>query len=157
MEDIIWERINNLDSDDLDFIHYYRIDVDINYSDIEILYKNYLSKYYFEEESKNSIFTDNEADKVSLKLSLFEPALSLVIEELFESSIKRLDDDLILFYIKEKDTALILFKSFYPLSKIDEVRLPHFCYYIKNSNTIEYLKKLFQEGETLCLMYCSNN
>ena len=157
MEDIIWERINRLESNDLNFIHYYRIDVDINYSDIEILYKNYLSKYYFESDSKNGIFTDSDADKVSLKLSLFEPALSLVIEELFENSIKRLDDDLMLFYIKDQDTALILFKSFYPLSYTNEVKLPHFCYRIKNNHTIDQLKKLFQQGETMCLMYCSNN
>ena len=90
-------------------------------------------------------------------MSLFEPALSLVIEELFQNSIKRLDDDLILFYIKDQDTALILFKSFYPLSQTDEVRLPHFCYHIKNSSTIEQLKKMFQDNETMCLMYCSNN
>ena len=83
----------------LRFIHYYKIDVELNYSEIEVLYKNYLSKYYFETESKNGIFSNNDADKISLKLSLFEPALSLVIEELFENSIKRLDDDLILFYI----------------------------------------------------------
>ena len=157
MEDIIWERINRLESNDLNFIHYYRIDVEINYSDIETLYKNYLSKYYFDNESKSGIFTDNDADKVSLKLSLFEPALSLVIEELFQNSIKRLDDDLILFYIKDQDSALILFKSFYPLSQTDEVRLPHFCYHIKNSSTIEHLKKMFQDEETMCLMYCSNN
>lgn len=157
MEDIIWERINKLETNDLNFIHYYKIDVDVDYSDIEILYKNYLSKYYFDSEASTGIFTNNEADKVSLKLSLFEPALSLVLEELFQNSIKRLDDDLILFYIKEKDTALILFKSFYPLSQIDEVRLPHFCYHIKNNKTINYLKKLFKEDETLCLMYCSNN
>jgi hypothetical protein len=157
MEDIIWARINKLETNDLNFIHYYKIDVDVDYSDVEILYKNYLSKYYFDSEASTGIFTNNEADKVSLKLSLFEPALSLVLEELFQNSIKRLDDDLILFYIKEKDTALILFKSFYPLSQIDEVRLPHFCYYIKNNKTIDYLKKLFQDEETLCLMYCSNN
>lgn len=157
MEDIIWNRINRLESGDLNFIHYYKIDVELNYSEIEVLYKNYLSKYYFETESKNGIFSNNDADKISLKLSLFEPALSLVIEELFENSIKRLDDDLILFYIKEQDTALILFKSFYPLSQTNEIRLPHFCYYIKNSNTINHLKKLFKEGETLCLIYCSNN
>jgi len=157
MEDIIWKRINKLETNDLNFIHYYKVDIDIDYTDIEILYKNYLSKYYFDSEDSNGIFNNNEADKISLKLSLFEPELSVVLEELFQNSIKKLDDDLILFYIKEEDTALILFKSFYPLSQIDEVRLPHFCYQIKNSKTIDYLKSIFQDEETLCLMYCSNN
>lgn len=156
MEDIIWKRLTSLDSNDLNFIHYYNLDIELSYSDIEVLYKNYLSKYYFESES-NNIFNNNEADKISLKLSLFEPTLAIVIEEIFESSIKRLDDDLILFYIKGQDSALLLFKSFYPLSSLEDVRLPHFCYYINNSKTIDKIKNLFQKEETLCLMYCSNN
>ena len=155
MEDIIWKRLEKLDSNDLNFIHYYSLDVEVKYQDIEILYKNYLSKYYFETESNNNIFNDDEADKVSLKLSLFEPTLAIVIEELFESSIKRLDDDLLLFYIKDQDCALILFKSFYPLDEIEEVRLPHYCYYIKNLNTLKFFEKQFQDNESLCLMYCS--
>ena len=35
MEDIIWERLKILDSSDLNFIHYYKLDVEISYSDIE--------------------------------------------------------------------------------------------------------------------------
>ena len=59
MEDIIWKRLEKLDSNDLNFIHYYSLDVEVKYQDIEILYKNYLSKYYFETESNNNIFNDD--------------------------------------------------------------------------------------------------
>ena len=157
MEDIIWERLKILDSSDLNFIHYYKLDVEMSYSDIELLYENYISKYYFETSNKNdSIFSNNDADKISLKLSLFEPMLSRIIEEIFESSVNDIEDSLILFYLRESEEALILFKSFYPLSMIDEVRLPHFCYRIKNQKTINKLKKQFEETEGLCIMHCSN-
>ena len=157
MEDIIWKRLQILDSSDLNFIHYYKLDVEISYSDIETLYENYISKYYFESnKNTENIFSDNEADKISLRLSLCEPTLAQVIEKMFESSIRDIEDSLILFYLKDTEEALILFKSFYPLSEIDEVRLPHFCYRIKNQQTIEELKKQFEKDEGLCIMHCSN-
>ena len=156
MEDIIWKRLKTLDSSDLNFIHYYKLDIEISYSDIETLYENYISKHYFDNKSKESIFSDNDAEKVSLRLSLFEPALARVIEEIFEDSVKSLEDNLILFYLKDEESALLLFKSFYPLSQIDQVRLPHFCYHIKNQDTIKMLKKQFEKDEGLCIMHCSN-
>ena len=155
MEEIIWERLKALDSSDLNFIQYYKLDINLNYSEIELLYKNYLLKYYFESES-NNIFTENEADKISLKLCLFEPELAMVIEEIFETNLKKLDDDLILFYIKSENTALLLFKTYYPLSLSNKIRLPNFCYYINNQETIDFLESKFQNEENLCIMSCSN-
>jgi hypothetical protein len=119
------------------------------------LYENYISKYYFETQ-KDSIFSDNDVNKISLKLSLFEYGLSYVIEKIFESSVYDIGDSLILFYLRYSVEALILFKSFYPLSEIDEVRLPHFCYRIKNQETVNKLKKQFEKNEELCIMHCSN-
>jgi len=155
MEDIIWERIKSLDSNCLNFIQYYKLDINLNYSEIESLYKNYLSKYYFESES-NNIFSDNEADKISLKLCLFEPELAIIIEQVFESNLKDLDDDLILFYLRKEKSALLLFKTYYPLSLTDEVKLPYFCYYIQNVKTLETLESRFEEEENLCIMSCSS-
>lgn len=157
MEDIIWDRLKSLDSKDLNFIHYYKLDIKLEYSEIELLYKNYLSKYYFDifNEDKN-IFSNNDADKISLKLSIFEPELAMVIEKLFESSIRDLDDDLLLFYLKGENSALVLFKSYYPLDFIDKIKLPHFCYYITNQDTIKSLENKFQNEESLCMMSCSN-
>ena len=53
MEEIIWERLKSLDSKDLNFIQYYKLDINLDYSEIEVVYKNYLGKYYFESESSN--------------------------------------------------------------------------------------------------------
>lgn len=155
MDDVIWNRLKNLDSSNLNFIQYYKLDIKLNYLEIESLYKNYLSKYYFEEES-NNIFNDNEADKVSLKLCLFEPELAMIIEKLFESSLKELDDDLILIFLRNEKSALILFKTYYPLSLFDDIKLPNFCYYINNINTLETLESKFENDENLCIMSCSN-
>ena len=155
MEDKIWERIQLLDSSDLNFVHFYKLDVDICYSDIEKLYENYIFKYYFEDcnKSQDSIFSDkNNADKISLKISLFEPELAVVIEDTFKSSLNDIEDSLLLFYFKDSVEALLLFKSFHPLSEIEEVRLPHFCYYIKNQETIKSLNKQFREDEQLCII-----
>ncbi len=159
MEDKIWERIQLLDSSDLNFVHFYKLDVDISYSDIENLYENYISKYYFEDcnKTQDSIFSDkNTADKISLKISLFEPALAVVIEDTFKSSLNDIEDSLLLFYFRDSNEALLLFKSFHPLSEIEEVRLPHFCYYIKNQETIQSLNKQFREDERLCIIHCIN-
>lgn len=157
MEDIIWNRIKKLDSSDLNFIHYYKLDIELDYSDIESLYKNYISKYYFNDKKKESIFSEKDsADKISIKISIFEPTLAFVIEDIFKSSLDEIEDSLILFYFRETEDALLLFKSFHPLSEIDEVRLPHFCYYIKNKETIKSLNKQFRDDEKLCIMHCSN-
>lgn len=155
MEEIIWERLKSLDSKDLNFIQYYKLDINLDYSEIEMVYKNYLGKYYFESES-SIIFSEDEADKISLKLCLFEPELAMVIEQIFESNLKNLDDDLILFYIKNEKSALMLFKTYFPLSMSDQIRLPNFCYYITNSETINFLESRFEEDENLCIMSCSN-
>ena len=82
MEDIIWKRLKNLQSDDLNIVYYYKLDIDLNYQEIELLYKNYVTKHYFYEKKEN-IFSNNETDKISLKLSLFEPTLAQVFEDLF--------------------------------------------------------------------------
>lgn len=156
MEDIIWKRLQKLGSSDLNFIHYYQLDVGITYKDIETLYENYISKHYFDVKQKESIFSNNDADKISLKLSLFEPALAHVIEDIFGESVKSVQDNLILFYLRGEESALLLFKSFYPLADFDEVKLPHFCYYLKNQDTINLLNKQFEKNEGLCLMHCSN-
>tara|TARA_E500000178_G_C17003519_1_gene746924 strand:+ start:857 stop:1330 length:474 start_codon:yes stop_codon:yes gene_type:complete len=157
MEDIIWNRIKKLDSSDLNFIHYYKLDIELDYSDIESLYQNYISKYYFNDKKKESIFSEKDsADKISIKISIFEPTLAFVIEDIFKSSLDEIEDSLILFYFRETEDALLLFKSFHPLSEIEEVRLPHFCYYIKNKETIKSLNKQFRDGEKLCIMHCSN-
>lgn len=157
MEDIIWNRIKKLDSSDLNFIHYYKLDIELDYSDIESLYQNYISKYYFNDKKKESIFSEKDsADKISIKISIFEPTLAFVIEDIFKSSLDEIEDSLILFYFRETEDALLLFKSFHPLSEIDEVRLPHFCYYIKNKETIKSLNKQFRDDEKLCIMHCSN-
>jgi len=87
---------------------------------------------------------------------LFEPALSNVIEEIFEDSVRSVEDNLILFYIKDQDFALLLFKSFYPLGDIDKVKLPHSCYYLQNQDTINMLKTQLRDDEKLCLMHFSS-
>ena len=69
MEDVIWERLNKLDTNDLNFIHYYSLDVELNYSDIETLYKNYLSKHYFESQTESSIFSDNDAESKEAEIT----------------------------------------------------------------------------------------
>ena len=69
MEDKIWKRLQSLDSSDLKLVHYYQLDVELKYIDIENLYKNFIEKYYFDYRIKENIFSDNETDKVSLKLS----------------------------------------------------------------------------------------
>ena len=155
MEDIIWKRLKNLQSDDLNIVYYYKLDIDLNYQEIELLYKNYVTKHYFNEKKEN-IFSNNETDKISLKLSLFEPTLSQVFEDLFHDNVKIIEDDGIVIYIKDQDNALVLFKSFFPLSEINEIRLPHFCYYIKNNTFINNLKRDFKDEESICIISCSN-
>jgi len=157
MEDKIWNRLKSLDSSDLKLVHYYMLDVELKYSDIENLYKNFIEKYYFDYRVKEKIFSDNETDKVSLKLSLFEPVFATFLQTLFEDSVRTFNDDMLLFYLKDKDEALILYKSFSELKDIPEIRLPHYCYYIRNIDTIKELNKQFRYNENLCMINCSKN
>lgn len=157
MEDIIWKRLKIIESSDLNFIHYYNLEINISYQEIEALYKQYIYKYYFGNNDNKSIFKNDDVDKVSLKLSLFEPMLANVLEDLFECNLKNLNDELILIYLKDEDSALILFKSYFPLSDMEGINLPHFCYYLKNTETIKQLNNMFKKNEHLCLMSCSSN
>lgn len=157
MEDKIWNRLKSLDSSDLKLVHYYQLDIDLKYTDIEILFKNFIEKYYFDYKVNEKIFSDNEIDKLSLKLSLFEPIFAKVLQTLFEDSVRSYNDDMILFYFKNSDQALILYKSFFELQKIPEIRLPHYCYYIKNTDTIKVLNKQFKDNENLCMINCCKN
>jgi len=157
MEDKIWKRLESLGSSDLKLVHYYQLDIDISYNGIENLYKNFIEKYYFDYKIKEQIFSDDETDKLSLKLSLFEPIFATFLQTLFEDSVKTFYDDMLLFYIRDTDEALILYKSFSELKNIPEIRLPHYCYYIKNPETIQMLNKQFKDNETLCLINCSKD
>ena len=157
MEDKIWNRLKSLDSSDLKLVHYYKLDVDLKYTDIENLFKNFVEKYYFDYRIKEKIFSDNETDKVALKLSLFEPVFATFLQTLFEDSVRTYNDDMLLFYLRDSDEALILYKSFSELANIPEIRLPHYCYYIKNTETIKELNKQFKEDENLCMINCSKD
>lgn len=151
MEEEFWKRLNSIKSSDLNFIYYYKLSIDLDYFDIEKLYRNYISKYYMDNTCE-SIFNNNESDKISLKIGLIEKSLSYFLEDSFEYNIRSLEDDLLIFYKKDSDKILILFKSFYPLIEIEDYRLPHFCYYLKDDDLIKCFSKLFLPDEKLIIL-----
>ena len=64
---------------------------------------------------------------------------------------------MLLFYLKDSEEALILYKSFSELKDIPEIRLQHYCYYIRNAETIKELNKQFKDEENLCMINCSKD
>lgn len=156
MEDIIMKRIKKVTEDDSSVIYFFNINNDeiqpsVSYQDIELIYLDYINKYYLYDSEDESIQTVNQ---ISFKLSIVYPELSSFLEDSFNNNINSVEDDFLLFYIKGESSLLILFKSFFILNEDEKISLPHHCIYNKNKKTIEILNSLFNSDEKMICVSC---
>jgi hypothetical protein len=170
MEDIVWNRIKVLSTTDISLIHYFKLDKGldiIDYNNIEQLYLEFVYKHYLNSSISElvdifnssyimkNINNDTSLEKFSLFIGINEPELSTHLEEVFNDNISFIEENLILFYKRGEEKLLILFKSFYPLSYSEKISLPHFCLYLSDKKTIEFLETLMDPEENFVSMNCT--
>jgi len=170
MEDIVWNRIKLLSTTDISLIHYFRLDKGLNiitYKNIEQLYLEFIYKYYLNSSisdvvdilnnsyNMKNVINNTSLEHFSLFIAVNEPEFSTHIEETFNDSISSYQENIILFYKRGEEKLLILFKSFYPLSFTDKISLPHFCLYLSDKKTINFLEKMMDPEEDLLSMVCT--
>ncbi len=170
MEDIVWNRIKVLSTTDISLIHYFRLDKGldvVDYKSIENLYLEFVYKYYLNSTVSElvdifdsshimkNVNNNRSLEKFSLFIGINEPELSTYLEEAFNDNISLIEENLILFYKRGEEKLLILFKSFYPLSYSEKISLPHFCLYLSDKKTIEFLENLMDPEENFVAMNCT--
>lgn len=148
--DSILERINSFNENNLDFIQYYKSDINIDYDDFLNVWYNYLKKTYLEN-NKIVDFTD-EYIKSIFKIIVFEPILGEILESYFTQHMYDPEDSLIVVYIKGSEKVLLLYKSYEPLLTSQKIKLPFWELLIESKQICEKLNEDFEEGENICIL-----
>jgi len=152
LDEIVWELLTEIDYNNLDYIKYMKTSINIEYQDFINVWYSFIKKNILEIEDTNVLDLNIEPDKSSLKISLFENELSIILEELFNLHIECMEDDLLLFYIRDQHKLLLMYKSFMPLEESEEVRLPFWEYVIEHPNIKSKFEQVFESNNNLCIM-----
>lgn len=152
MDSIILDLLHNINNDDLDYIHYHSTKINIDYNDIINIWFNFINKNVLELPDKNMMDLTLEPVKSSLRVSLFEHELSVLLEKLFKIHMNCIGDDLLVFYIKGKNNLLLLYKSYTPLLQSENIQLPYWEYILEHPNIMEKFKLAFDDTDNLCIM-----
>lgn len=152
LDEIVWDGLKDIDYNNLDYVHYHKTDLKLEYQDFINVWYNFIKKNILEINDGNILDLNIEPDKSSLKISLFENTLSVELEQLFNLHINCMEDDLLLFYIKDENKLLLMYKSFEPLEDSDEVRLPFWEYIVEHPKIKEKFTNVFESDKNLCIM-----
>ena len=152
LDEIVWDLIKDIDHKNLDYIHYYSLKLKLEYNDFMNIWYNFIKKNILELEDEKIIDLNIDPVKSSLKVSLFENDLAIVLETLFESHINCMDDDLILFYIRNENKILLMYKSYVPLMDSNEPRLPFWEYIIEHPKIKNKFDEVFKPDDNLCII-----
>ena len=152
--DYILERINKINNKDLDTTQFYSTDIEVTYSDLTDIWKNFIEKKYLTVNNDEKIDIQNEKYKSIFKITIYENILSCLLESVFVKQLKELKENLVLIYIKDQEKILILFKSFFPLLNNDDkkIKLPYWDFLLDAKDFSDRLKILFRDDENICIM-----
>lgn len=152
LDEIVWELLKEIDPNNLDYIKYMKTNINLEYQDFINIWYSFIKKNILEIDEDNVLNLNVEPDKSSLKISLFENELSILLEELYNLHIDCLEDDLLLFYFKDQSKLLLMYKSYMPLEESEEVRLPFWEYIIEHPNLKSKFENVFESDDNLCIM-----
>ena len=147
ISNIIWNVLNQINSDNLNCLKYY--DIKINYEDIINVWKQFI----LIEDLKLNKLTFDES---SLKISLLDSQLSVILELIFNNQIKSFKEDIIIIYIKENNKLLLLMKTYQPVLESSTIKLPYWCYFIECNLLIDLFNKCFIDNENLVIIGFTN-
>lgn len=152
LDDIVIDLLKEIECKNLDYIHYHSSKIKLYYDDFINIWYNFINKNILELKNKTIMDIAIEHNKSSLKISLFDNKLSIILEELFNMHIQCIDDDLLLIYIRDEDQVLLMYKSYIPLMQSNTVRLPFWEYIIKNHNIKKEFEHKFNNDDNLCIV-----
>ena len=147
ISNIIWNVLNQIEIDKLNCLKYYNIN--INYEDIINVWKQFI---LIEDLKINKLTLDES----SLKISLLNSELSIILERIFYNQIKNYKEDIIILYIKESNKLLLLMKTYEPVIKSSKIQLPYWCYFIECDLLKNFFNKLFINNENLIVFGFTN-
>lgn len=150
LDEIVCDLLKDINHKNINYIHYYSSKINIEYNDFLNIWYNFIKKNILE--IKDGKILDLNRNKSSLKISLFENELSLELETLYESRINCIDDDLLIFYIKNENKILLMYKSYIPLLKSTEPRLPFWEYFLEHPEIKKKFDNVFESNDNLCII-----
>jgi hypothetical protein len=158
--DYILKRIDKINNKNLDTTQFYSTDIEITYSDLTDIWKNFIEKKYLTVNNDDKIDIESDKYKSIFKITIYENILSCLLESVFVKQLKELKENLVLIYIKDQEKILILFKSFFPLlnNEDKQVKLPYWDFLLDAKDFSDRLQILFRDDENICIMtYIINN
>lgn len=152
LDEIVWDLLKDIDHTNLNYIHYYSSEIQLEYDDFVNIWYNFIKKNILEVEEENLMDIKFDPIKSSLRISLFENELSQELEKLFNMHIECIEDDLLLFYIRGENRLLLMYKSYIPLLEANDVRLPFWEYKLEHPGIKKKFDEVFESNNNLCIM-----
>jgi hypothetical protein len=147
LSESIWKIISQLGSENIDYSKYYQTQIDINYSDIISVWKDFIKLEDLK--MKESNITINNP---SLKIGLLDNEFSIILETVLITHVHSCTDDILLFYKKNSDKILLLVKSFKPLVNSNTIQLPYWSYLFECKQYISKFNEMFDDKENLLVV-----
>ena len=143
----IWKIISQLGSDNIDYSKYYETKINIEYSDIIEIWKQFIKLEDLK--LKNSTIEMNNS---SLKIGLLDNDFSIILETVLITHCFSYTDDVLLFYKKNSDKMLILVKSYKPLLNSPTIQLPYWSYLFECKDYINKFNEMFNDKENILII-----
>lgn len=147
ISNIIWNVINQIDAKKMDYLKYYKTNIDVEYNDIINVWKQFILR----EDLKLSN-SKIELDYSSLKIGLLDSELSIMLEVIFQSQIINYKEDALIFYIKNTNKLLLLIKTYKPVLESETIQLPYWSYFIEFKYLNEFFDKYIEDDENLIII-----
>ena len=149
-----WNYFNKFSYSDLDIVYYYNIKNNLSYQDILNVWSNFIEKKFYGNEKILDLKDKNNIS--TLKLSIFETKLGIVLDSFFDYHVNCTPNDLILIYIKNSNKILYMLKTYEPLIDFKKISLPFWDYLIDDKEFAKKLDKYFTDDKNIMLLAYSN-
>jgi hypothetical protein len=147
LSESIWKVISQLGSENIDYSKYYSTQIDVQYSDIISVWKEFIKL-----EDLKMKQTNISINNPSLKIGLLDNDFSLILETVLITHIYSYTDDILLFYKKDSDKILLLVKSYKPLINSNNIQLPYWSYLFECKEYITKFNEMFHDKENLLIV-----
>jgi hypothetical protein len=147
LSESIWKVISQLGSENIDYSKYHQSQVDIQYSDIINVWKDFIKLEDLKIKEQNISINNS-----SLKIGLLDNDFSIILETVLITHVFSNTDDILLFYKKDSDQILLLVKSYKPLIHSNSIQLPYWSYLFECKEYKNKFIEMFQDKENFLIV-----